>query len=337
MNRLLGKDKLDTAPLTIGGDRAAVGKSTEQTRRSKKTVNATTKNSSGNHSKSNNLQTTSNGFKGLGVNALGSYSNSNLSALVSQLSAGPTGGGMVQMPSPSKASSVKTIGHISQITSTQSLAENEVDDHALQPDKHLHQLIYGKQEQQQQQQQQQSQITTPSMMFFDHDALDGFYLPVKDEFVQAWTNKITQAVRQHELQTLRDMHANGERLQACNRFGESIVHLCIRRGNPEILRFLIHDAGVSVRVCDDYGRSPMHDACWSLSGGKGTGTNSNAYQMMALLLTECPMQLLIKDKRGSTPLAYVPRKQWAECNAFLDRQHRKGRLLQLPKTVIGGQ
>jgi ankyrin repeat protein len=155
--------------------------------------------------------------------------------------------------------------------------------------------------------------------------LDGFFLPIKQEYVDAWTGDLVRTIRSQDLAALQQLHQSGERLQACNAFGESIVHLSVRRGTPEMLNFLVQDVGISVRVCCDYGRTPLHDAAW------GIATNPHAYDMMEVLLQECPMQLFIVDKRGYTPLNYVPRDRWTECCAFLDRIVAEGKLKQFMK------
>eukprot|EP00797_Seminavis_robusta_P025089 Sro432_g141620.1 ANK (247) ;mRNA; r:17314-18054 len=183
--------------------------------------------------------------------------------------------------------------------------EEKYDESIPKPDDYLATLIGG----------------TPER--FSYDSLEGFFLPVKPEYVSAWTNELTRAIRNHDLDALKEMHQQGHRMQACNQFGETVVHLAVRRGTPEMLRFLLTEAGVSMRVCCDYGRTPLHDAAWSLAASTGT------LEKMELLLGESPMQLYILDKRGFTPLSYVPRNRWKECNEFLDRQYAKGRLFRI--------
>lgn len=202
---------------------------------------------------------------------------------------------------------LSSIGHIGQATSAQKMV---VDDDAVNPDKHLAKLLGG----------------NPTFFSHDDDALEGFFLPNSAEFKKAWVQELTRAVRDQDMPTLEQMHRTGQNLQACNAFGESVIHLAVRRGSPDALRFLLQEAGISMRVRCDLGRSPVHDAAWCLA------SNPKSYQMMALLLNESPMQLLIKDKRGYTPLQYVPRVKWAECNDFLDRQCKKGRFSSLMMT-----
>jgi Ankyrin repeats (3 copies) len=200
---------------------------------------------------------------------------------------------------------VVTMGHVRRMDSEEDAVEEEVDDSILKPDDYLATLIGG-----------------PSQLFA-YDSLEGFFLPVKPEYVQAWTIELTRVIRDQDLDALKSMHRQGMRLQACSQFGESVVHLTVRRGTPEMLRFLLQDASVCMRVCCDYGRTPLHDAAWSLASTTGS------FEKMELLLGESPMQLYITDKRGFTPLSYVPRNRWKECNAFLDRQFAKGRLFRM--------
>lgn len=90
-------------------------------------------------------------------------------------------------------------------------------------------------------------------------------------------------------------------LHCCNKARESILHLACRRGQTEVVRFLLQEVKVSACVCDDYGRNPMHDACW---------TPEPNFEVMDLLLAKCPDLLFIKDMRGHTPLRYAPKQHW---------------------------
>lgn len=74
-----------------------------------------------------------------------------------------------------------------------------------------------------------------------------------------------------------------------------------------MLRVLL-DAGSSVQVSDDFGRTPLHDACW---------TASPNFETISLLLEKDPWLLSITDCRGSTPLGYVRKAHWAVWNGFL--------------------
>jgi Ankyrin repeats (3 copies) len=145
------------------------------------------------------------------------------------------------------------------------------------------------------------------------DALGDYFLKATPEHIAAWDGELLRAIRNQDLALVKKMHQAGATLQASNRFGESILHVCVRRGSPAILRYLLQEGQVSPKVHCDYGRTPLHDALWTFSN------EPNSLQMIALLLKQCPEMLLVTDKRGFTPLDYVPREHWNDCCILLDR------------------
>ena len=146
-----------------------------------------------------------------------------------------------------------------------------------------------------------------------YDALGAYFLETTPEHIAAWDGDLLRAVRTQDFELIQKMHQEGKPLQACNQFSESILHVCVRRGTPEILNYLLRDANLSPRVRCDYGRTPLHDSLWTFDGSE------RSLKMMALLLRQCPEMLLVADKRGFTPLDYVPRDQWPACCKFLTR------------------
>ena len=147
---------------------------------------------------------------------------------------------------------------------------------------------------------------------YDSPILGEYFLKPTAQHMAAWDHDLLKAIRTQDLPLLQKMHQeDGKRLQASNQFGESIVHVCVRRGTSEILRYLLSQ-GVSPRVHCDYGRTPLHDAFWTIG-------NPDSLKMAAMILKVCPEMLLVTDKRGFTPLNYVPRDRWADCCRFLDR------------------
>ena len=134
----------------------------------------------------------------------------------------------------------------------------------------------------------------------------------KDFFVKgderAHTIELMTAARQGDLKSIRQLHKKGLNLQCCNRFNETIVHTAARRGQFEVLEYLSNKVGVSLRVCCDTGRTPLHDAAWS--------TTPN-FQSVTLLLQDCPDLLGVSDSRQFTPLDYVPRSAFGAWNRFL--------------------
>ena len=170
-------------------------------------------------------------------------------------------------------------------------------DNAIKPDKFLCQLV-----------------NTPELDSVPYHSLGDYFLKTTPEHIAAWDGDLLRAIRTQDLELVQKLHQEqGKPLQACNQFGESILHVCVRRGTPAILRYLLEQAGVSPRVHCDYGRTPLHDVFWTFTN------NPNSVHMAGILVAQCPEMLLVRDKRGFTPLDYVPRDQWANCCQFLQR------------------
>jgi hypothetical protein len=142
--------------------------------------------------------------------------------------------------------------------------------------------------------------------------VNGNFIKPTQEMIDAYTVDTLVAARQNNLSKLKELHANGTMLNCCNKFGESLMHLACRRGNIEMVKFLIHEAKVSLNVCDDYRRTPLHDACW---------TPEPCFGMMEILINEAPELLIIKDVRGFTPFDYVRKDHWGAWMEFLT-QHK---------------
>jgi hypothetical protein len=138
---------------------------------------------------------------------------------------------------------------------------------------------------------------------------DDFFLKVTAESVEAYDMQVVKAVRTQDVATLRQLLESGRSLQCGNKFGESIVHTACRKGSLAVLQFLLQEADVSCRVICDYGRTPLHDACW-------TSEKPN-FELMDLLLTACPDLLHVQDARGFLPLAYVRQAHWDDWCRYL--------------------
>jgi len=139
---------------------------------------------------------------------------------------------------------------------------------------------------------------------------ENFFHEVTPEQIAAYDKQVIDAVRSEDVDELRKMaKIEGRNLRCCNKFGESILHMACRRGSTEVVKFLLCEAGVSTRVRDDYGRTPLHDACW---------TREPQFELVSLIIESCPELLSVSDKRGHTPLSYVRRDHWDAWIKFLD-------------------
>jgi hypothetical protein len=138
------------------------------------------------------------------------------------------------------------------------------------------------------------------------------YSDLPDYFVHCCVTshsyELMNAVRRNDLATIQREHLAGTNLQCANKFQESLVHAVARRGLPDMLTYLHGVAGVSLRVCCDGGRTVLHDACW---------TGHPEFSSIGIILQDSPDLLYITDKRGFTPLDYIPKEAHEAWNAWL--------------------
>lgn len=87
------------------------------------------------------------------------------------------------------------------------------------------------------------------------------FLPITKQQQSSYP-KAALAARNEDLAALKQLYRAGNNMQCSNSFGESILHIVCRRGNHDMLYFLVDVAKVTVRVRDDLGRTPLHDAAW---------------------------------------------------------------------------
>jgi hypothetical protein len=141
------------------------------------------------------------------------------------------------------------------------------------------------------------------------DSIPNFFHELKQEEVDAYGLDVLRAVRESDLDTLRQYHIQGRPLKCSNRFGESLLHLACRKGLVSVVDFLVNEAKIPLCVKDDMGRTPLADAFWTIE------PNSD---IVDIILRKCPDLLLVSDKRGHPPLAYARREHWSHWNKYLD-------------------
>jgi hypothetical protein len=94
----------------------------------------------------------------------------------------------------------------------------------------------------------------------------------------------------------------------CNQYGESLVHMVCRRGEAQPLGVLLKN-GCQLQVADDYGRTPLHDACWAARPAFDVVEKILAYDVRLFYMTDC---------RGAVPLSYVRKEHWCLWIDFLE-------------------
>jgi hypothetical protein len=102
-------------------------------------------------------------------------------------------------------------------------------------------------------------------------------------------------------------------MSACNRFSESIVHMACRRSNFEVAEYILANGG-DCDIVDDFGRTPLHDACWRIEP---------RFDIVTLLLDRNVDLLRTVDVRGATPLKYIRSEHWLQWCAYLFHQKDK--------------
>jgi ankyrin repeat protein len=129
-------------------------------------------------------------------------------------------------------------------------------------------------------------------------AAERFIEPTQ-KMLDAYTKDILNSVRlkNGNLAQVQALHERGTLVvNCCNRYSESLLHLACRRGHTEIVRYLLETVQVDIHIRDDYHRTPLHDACWTIEPN---------YDLVDLLLRIAPEHLLLEDVRGFTPFDYV--------------------------------
>ena len=141
------------------------------------------------------------------------------------------------------------------------------------------------------------------------------YFPeVSEEQIGAYDIKVVSACRENNLTDLKELYRQGQSMDCCNRFGESLLHMACRRAFTDILDFFLEEVGLDVRIRDDCGRTPLHDVCWNPTA---------RLDLAAKVIQRDPSLLLVSDKRGHTPFQYARPEAWPVWRKFLwdNRQH----------------
>lgn len=136
------------------------------------------------------------------------------------------------------------------------------------------------------------------------------------ERVEAYQNiELLSAVRRRDLVMLHkiaeEKRVAGTTMNACNRFGESLLHLACRKGSFGVVELMVGPScDCSLLVRDDYGRTVLHDACWTVNP---------PWDLIKLILKKAPHLWRVSDVRGHLALQYVPKTAWPQWWAFLSK------------------
>jgi Ankyrin repeats (3 copies) len=136
----------------------------------------------------------------------------------------------------------------------------------------------------------------------------GYYSKPTDYQQASYHVNLVKLVRNHQVEEFRNIVSSGISPNPCNAYGESLLHMVCRRGDADLLRIML-DVGSCVQVADDYGRTPLHDACWAATP---------SFETVELIASRDITLFHMTDSRGAVPLSYVRREHWPEWIEFLE-------------------
>lgn len=126
--------------------------------------------------------------------------------------------------------------------------------------------------------------------------------------IQDYDLAFVDAIRTSNYAAIQSFYDEGRSMNACNKYGESVMHMACRRGDGKLVSFMVELGGL-LEITDDYGRTPLHDACW---------TPEPCLDVVMFLLNKNLRLLHLIDKRGFSPLAYVRREHYDVWTSFFD-------------------
>mmetsp|Transcript_29979 Transcript_29979/g.69914 ORF Transcript_29979/g.69914 Transcript_29979/m.69914 type:complete len:427 (-) Transcript_29979:28-1308(-) len=137
----------------------------------------------------------------------------------------------------------------------------------------------------------------------------GYSNPPTPLQIASYGPRMVQIVRSNDDRALRDTLGVGLSPNPCNQFGESLLHMICRRGDTTLLTIMM-EAGTSLQVCDDFGRTPLHDGLWSANP---------AFDVVSIILKQDAGMFFMKDRRGALPLSYVHKDHWPAWFEWFDK------------------
>jgi hypothetical protein len=145
--------------------------------------------------------------------------------------------------------------------------------------------------------------------------LSEFFEMRPDDFVKSYNMEVVKAMRKDDVETLRRLKDSGHSMNCGSKAGDTLLHAVCRRGSSKIVEFLLNECALSPRVACEYGRTPLHDACW---------TSQPNFHVINLLLDKSPDLLYITDNRGHNPLDFIPKQSWKVWCEFLQSRGVQG-------------
>ena len=120
-------------------------------------------------------------------------------------------------------------------------------------------------------------------------------------------------IRRHDVENFEELMKAGLSSNPCNQYSESVAHTVCRHGSKPMMDVLL-ERGCDFRTADDYGRSPLHDACWAAEP---------AFQVVEEILKFDVRMFHMIDARGHCPLNYVRKEHYGDWIAFIEQNADK--------------
>lgn len=131
--------------------------------------------------------------------------------------------------------------------------------------------------------------------------------PIRPIEMESYTKSLIVAIGDNDFSKLIDIYKEQHHLLACNRFGESTLHLAARKSSHRVVRFILEVEDSPIMI-DDYGRSALTDAMWAVTP---------SFAVIELLMSKYPELISLVDVRGFTPLSYVRQEHVFKVCLFL--------------------
>ena len=141
--------------------------------------------------------------------------------------------------------------------------------------------------------------------------LNEYFPTPTEEQMSKYTTEVVTVVRLNDANAMNEYYKTHGRasLDCCNRFGEGLLNMACRRGFTETVQYLLSpEIQLNVRVRDDGGRTPLHDACWY---------PEPQLEVCTRIIQQDPSLFLVADKRGYTPFQYARQNDWPVWRQFL--------------------
>jgi hypothetical protein len=120
-------------------------------------------------------------------------------------------------------------------------------------------------------------------------------------------------IRRHDVENFQELMRAGLSSNPCNQYNESVAHTVCRHGSKPMMDVLL-ERGCDFRTADDYGRTPLHDACWAAEP---------AFEVVEEILKFDVRMFHMIDARGHCPLNYVRKEHYGDWIAFLEKNQNK--------------